>query len=165
MSGSLRSSDERFRDPATGRLGLRLPSPKHSRPAAGAHVRQRHRSHAPGADAARSQRQTGPGKLRDLRTEPHRRGAQRRARDARTAGIDSHQVPRNHPRRRRFASTWWRKKSPDEEQRLVRDHRQPKKFLRFKMAQNDTVEVPFREVVLPISEAPSPATWRSTERW
>jgi len=38
------------------------------------------------------------------------------------------------------------------EERLVRDHRKPKKFLRFKMAQNDTVEVPFREVVLPISE-------------
>jgi HD-GYP domain-containing protein (c-di-GMP phosphodiesterase class II) len=39
------------------------------------------------------------------------------------------------------------------EERLVRNHRKPKKFLRFKMAQNDTVEVPFREVVLPISES------------
>lgn len=38
------------------------------------------------------------------------------------------------------------------EARTVRDHRKPKKFLRFKMAQNDTVQVPFREVVLPVSE-------------
>jgi HD-GYP domain-containing protein (c-di-GMP phosphodiesterase class II) len=38
------------------------------------------------------------------------------------------------------------------EERLVRDHRMPKRFLRFKIAQNDTVQVPFREVVLPISE-------------
>ncbi len=42
---------------------------------------------------------------------------------------------------------------PGEEQRLVRDHHKPKKFIRFKMAQNDTVEVPFREVLLPISES------------
>ena len=42
---------------------------------------------------------------------------------------------------------------PGEEQRLVRDHRRPKKFLRFKMAQNDTHQVPFREVVLPVSES------------
>ncbi len=42
---------------------------------------------------------------------------------------------------------------PEEGQGLVRDHRQTKKFLRFKMAQNDTVDVTFREVVLPISEA------------
>ncbi len=41
----------------------------------------------------------------------------------------------------------------EEEQGLVRDHRQTKKILRFKMAQNDTVDVPFREVVLPISES------------
>jgi HD-GYP domain-containing protein (c-di-GMP phosphodiesterase class II) len=41
---------------------------------------------------------------------------------------------------------------PGEEERLARDHRSPKKFLRFKMAQNDTVHVPFREVALPISE-------------
>jgi HD-GYP domain-containing protein (c-di-GMP phosphodiesterase class II) len=41
---------------------------------------------------------------------------------------------------------------PGEEQRLVRDHRRPKKFLRFKMAQNDSIQVPFREVVLPVSE-------------
>jgi HD-GYP domain-containing protein (c-di-GMP phosphodiesterase class II) len=41
---------------------------------------------------------------------------------------------------------------PGEEQRLVRDHRRPKKFLRFKMAQNDSIKVPFREVVLPVSE-------------
>ena len=62
------------------RHGLCLPAAEHSRRAAGAHVRQRHRSHAPGADAARSQRQTGPGQLRDPRTEPDRRRAQRRAR-------------------------------------------------------------------------------------
>ena len=31
---------------------------------------------------------------------------------------------------------------PGEEQRLVRDHRRPKKFLRFKMAQNDSIQVP-----------------------
>jgi HD-GYP domain-containing protein (c-di-GMP phosphodiesterase class II) len=42
---------------------------------------------------------------------------------------------------------------PREGERSVRDHHQPKKFLRFKMAQNDTVQVPFREVVLPISES------------
>jgi len=42
---------------------------------------------------------------------------------------------------------------PGEEPRLVRDHRQPKKYLRFKMAQNDSVQVPFRELVLPISES------------
>jgi len=42
---------------------------------------------------------------------------------------------------------------PGEEQRLVRDHRRPKKFLRFKMAQNDSIQVPFREVVLPVSES------------
>jgi HD-GYP domain-containing protein (c-di-GMP phosphodiesterase class II) len=42
---------------------------------------------------------------------------------------------------------------PGEDQRLVRDHRKPRKFLRFKMTQNDTVQVPFREVVLPISES------------
>ncbi len=42
---------------------------------------------------------------------------------------------------------------PGEEQGLVRDHHQPKKFLRFKMTQNDTVQVPFREVALPISES------------
>src|SRR6202158_4797114 len=42
---------------------------------------------------------------------------------------------------------------PGEEQRLVRDHHRPKKFLRFKMAQNDTIQVPFREVVLPVSES------------
>jgi HD-GYP domain-containing protein (c-di-GMP phosphodiesterase class II) len=42
---------------------------------------------------------------------------------------------------------------PGEEQRPVRDHRKPKKYLRFKMAQNDTVQVPFREVTLPISES------------
>jgi len=41
---------------------------------------------------------------------------------------------------------------PTEEDRSVRDHHKPKKYLRFKMAQNDTVKVPFREVVLPISE-------------
>ena len=41
---------------------------------------------------------------------------------------------------------------PGEEVLSVRDHRQPKKFLRFKMAQNDTVQVPFREVVMPVSE-------------
>jgi HD-GYP domain-containing protein (c-di-GMP phosphodiesterase class II) len=41
---------------------------------------------------------------------------------------------------------------PGEEERLVRDHRRPKKFLRFKIAQNDSVQLPFREVVLPISE-------------
>jgi HD-GYP domain-containing protein (c-di-GMP phosphodiesterase class II) len=41
---------------------------------------------------------------------------------------------------------------PGEDERMVRDHRKPKKFLRFKMAQNDTVQVPFREVVLPVSE-------------
>jgi HD-GYP domain-containing protein (c-di-GMP phosphodiesterase class II) len=39
----------------------------------------------------------------------------------------------------------------DEEQ-PVRGHRAPKRYLRFKMAQNDTVHVPFREVMLPISE-------------
>ncbi len=43
-------------------------------------------------------------------------------------------------------------KEPGQEPREVRDHRRPKKFLRVKMAQNDTVQVPFREVVLPISE-------------
>jgi HD-GYP domain-containing protein (c-di-GMP phosphodiesterase class II) len=43
-------------------------------------------------------------------------------------------------------------KDSEEEPRSVRDHRKPRKFLRFKMAQNDTVQVPFREVVLPISE-------------
>ncbi len=42
---------------------------------------------------------------------------------------------------------------PGEEQRLVRDHRRPKKFLRFKMAQNDSIKIPFREVVLPVSES------------
>ena len=42
---------------------------------------------------------------------------------------------------------------PDEELRPVRNHRKPKKYLRFKMAQNDTVQVPFREVMLPISES------------
>jgi HD-GYP domain-containing protein (c-di-GMP phosphodiesterase class II) len=42
---------------------------------------------------------------------------------------------------------------PGEEQRLVRDHRRPKKFLRFKLAQNDSIQVPFREVVLPVSES------------
>lgn len=42
---------------------------------------------------------------------------------------------------------------PGEEERLARDHRSPKKFLRFKMAQNHTVQVPFREVVMPVSEA------------
>ena len=42
---------------------------------------------------------------------------------------------------------------PGEEQGLVRDHRRPKKFLRFKMTQNDTIQVPFREVVLPVSES------------
>jgi HD-GYP domain-containing protein (c-di-GMP phosphodiesterase class II) len=41
---------------------------------------------------------------------------------------------------------------PTEDDRSVRDHHKPKKFLRFKMAQNDTVNVSFREVVLPISE-------------
>jgi HD-GYP domain-containing protein (c-di-GMP phosphodiesterase class II) len=41
---------------------------------------------------------------------------------------------------------------PTEAERSVRDHHKPKKYLRFKMAQNDTVNVPFREVVLPISE-------------
>jgi HD-GYP domain-containing protein (c-di-GMP phosphodiesterase class II) len=41
---------------------------------------------------------------------------------------------------------------PGETERSVRDHHKPKKFLRFKMAQNDTVKFPFREVVLPISE-------------
>jgi HD-GYP domain-containing protein (c-di-GMP phosphodiesterase class II) len=41
---------------------------------------------------------------------------------------------------------------PGEADRVVRDHHSPKKYLRFKMAQNDTVLVPFREVVLPISE-------------
>ncbi len=40
---------------------------------------------------------------------------------------------------------------PSEDER-VRDHHKPKKFLRFKMAQNDTVDVPFREVVLPVSD-------------
>jgi HD-GYP domain-containing protein (c-di-GMP phosphodiesterase class II) len=44
-------------------------------------------------------------------------------------------------------------KEPEENQRSVRDHHRPKKFLRFKMAQNDSVHVPFREVVLPISES------------
>jgi HD-GYP domain-containing protein (c-di-GMP phosphodiesterase class II) len=33
-----------------------------------------------------------------------------------------------------------------------RDLRRPKRLLRFKLAQNDTVQVPFREVVLPVSE-------------
>jgi HD-GYP domain-containing protein (c-di-GMP phosphodiesterase class II) len=42
---------------------------------------------------------------------------------------------------------------PGEAERSVRDHHKPKKFLRFKMAQNDTVNVSFREVVLPISES------------
>jgi HD-GYP domain-containing protein (c-di-GMP phosphodiesterase class II) len=42
---------------------------------------------------------------------------------------------------------------PGEGERLGRNHRKPNKFLRFKMAQNDTVKVPFREVVLPISES------------
>jgi HD-GYP domain-containing protein (c-di-GMP phosphodiesterase class II) len=42
---------------------------------------------------------------------------------------------------------------PGDDERLARDHRSPKKYLRFKMAQNDTVQVPFREVVLPINEA------------
>jgi HD-GYP domain-containing protein (c-di-GMP phosphodiesterase class II) len=42
---------------------------------------------------------------------------------------------------------------PGVNERLVRDHRSPRKFLRFKMAQNDSVQVSFREVVLPISEA------------
>jgi HD-GYP domain-containing protein (c-di-GMP phosphodiesterase class II) len=42
---------------------------------------------------------------------------------------------------------------PGDESGMVRDHRQPNKFLRFKMAQNDTVHVPFREVVLPIGES------------
>jgi len=41
---------------------------------------------------------------------------------------------------------------PGADERLARDHRSPKKYLRFKMAQNDTVKVPFREVVLPIGE-------------
>jgi HD-GYP domain-containing protein (c-di-GMP phosphodiesterase class II) len=38
---------------------------------------------------------------------------------------------------------------PGEERR---DHHKPKKYLRFKMAQNDTVKVPFSEVMLPITE-------------
>jgi HD-GYP domain-containing protein (c-di-GMP phosphodiesterase class II) len=42
---------------------------------------------------------------------------------------------------------------PGEAQRQVRDHRRPKKFLRFKMAQNDSISIPFREVVLPVSES------------
>ena len=33
-----------------------------------------------------------------------------------------------------------------------RELRRPKRLLRFKLAQNDTVQVPFREVVLPVSE-------------
>ncbi len=41
---------------------------------------------------------------------------------------------------------------PGEDERLVRDHHEPKKFLRFKMAQNDTVDVPFKEVVMPVSD-------------
>ncbi len=41
---------------------------------------------------------------------------------------------------------------PSEEDRSVRDHHKPKKYLRFKLAQNDTVQVSFRETVLPISE-------------
>jgi HD-GYP domain-containing protein (c-di-GMP phosphodiesterase class II) len=42
---------------------------------------------------------------------------------------------------------------PGEEQGRVRDHRRPKKFLRFKLAQNDSIQVPFREVVLPVGES------------
>ncbi len=42
---------------------------------------------------------------------------------------------------------------PTEDDHSVRDHHKPKKYLRFKMAQNDTVHVPFRETVLPISES------------
>jgi HD-GYP domain-containing protein (c-di-GMP phosphodiesterase class II) len=39
-----------------------------------------------------------------------------------------------------------------EERGPVRDQRTPTKYLRFKLAQNDTVTVPFGEVVLPINE-------------
>lgn len=42
---------------------------------------------------------------------------------------------------------------PGREPRAVRNHRQPKKYLRFTMAQNDTVQVPFNEVVLPINDS------------
>jgi GAF domain-containing protein len=41
---------------------------------------------------------------------------------------------------------------PGVEQGMVRDHRRPKKYLRFKLAQNDTIQVPFVETVLPVSE-------------
>ena len=41
---------------------------------------------------------------------------------------------------------------PSAEDASGRDMGAPRKFLRFKIAQNDTVKVPFREVVLPISE-------------
>ena len=42
---------------------------------------------------------------------------------------------------------------PEEDQQSVRDHHAPKRFLRFKVTQNDSVNVPFREFVLPISES------------
>lgn len=42
---------------------------------------------------------------------------------------------------------------PVEERRPVRGHREAKKYLRFMMAQNDTVQVPFREIMLPINES------------
>jgi HD-GYP domain-containing protein (c-di-GMP phosphodiesterase class II) len=41
---------------------------------------------------------------------------------------------------------------PGDESRPFRDHRRPKKSLRFKMAQNDSIPVSFRETVLPLSE-------------
>jgi HD-GYP domain-containing protein (c-di-GMP phosphodiesterase class II) len=43
--------------------------------------------------------------------------------------------------------------APGEDERVVRGNASSKKFLRFKMAQNDTVKVPFREVVLPVGES------------
>jgi HD-GYP domain-containing protein (c-di-GMP phosphodiesterase class II) len=42
---------------------------------------------------------------------------------------------------------------PAEDERTGCNQRKANKYLRFKMAQNDTVHVPFREVVLPISES------------
>jgi HD-GYP domain-containing protein (c-di-GMP phosphodiesterase class II) len=41
---------------------------------------------------------------------------------------------------------------PRDRRRGVRENRAPGKYLRFKLAQNDTVAVPFGEVVLPIDE-------------
>jgi HD-GYP domain-containing protein (c-di-GMP phosphodiesterase class II) len=41
---------------------------------------------------------------------------------------------------------------PGEERQPASDPREPRKHLRFKLAQNDTVQVPFRENVLPVNE-------------